>query len=346
MTSAAARRRCATGCGGGWGWGWPPGWVRGGRVAGGSGGAGGGGVGVEVAVEGGECGGGGGGAVGDGQLYVGGAVVDCPLQGGVEVADAVGGGGLEGDRAAAGVEHAVEPVVGGALVLGVADGVDFEHAAWAELGAAVVHHVLAEDGVVFDGGVGEDALVGVERQAGAGGGPELVGVDLVAVALLVEGGGEAGVEEVLDAFGGAALAQVRLGPDGGAAGDLGDEELGGGVVAGGEFALQLEVGLAEGGGPEAADGAGPAVVVQDVDGRRHGDAHLVIDHPHRVAAKPSFWLAEPPAGADVVAPPVHWAGEHRAIQMPVGQGSAAMQAGVVDREEPAGRIADSEPAAG
>jgi hypothetical protein len=88
--------------------------------------------------------------------------------------------------------------------------------------------------------------------------PDLLGVDLLAVALLVEGGGVAGLQQRLDAVRGAALAQERLGPDGGAAGD---EDLRGVVVAGRQLALQLQIGLAEAGGPEAADGAGPAVGV-------------------------------------------------------------------------------------
>jgi hypothetical protein len=42
---------------------------------------------------------------------------------------------------------------------------------------------------------------------------------------------------------------------------------------------------------------------------------------------------------------MHWAGEHGAIQMPISQGPAAMQAGVVDGEELAFRVADGEPVA-
>jgi hypothetical protein len=74
--------------------------------------------------------------------------------------------------------------------------------------------------------------------------------------------------------------------------------------------------------------------------------YFLIDRPHRVAAEPSFCLAEPLAGLDVVAPPMHWAGEHGAVQIPISQGPTAMQAGVVDGEELAFRVADGEPAAG
>src|SRR6266545_2841617 len=120
-----------------------------------------GGDGGELAVVAGEGGGGGGGAVAGGQLHRGGALADGPLEGGGQVADALWRGGLEADRAAEGVDGLVEPVVGGALVEGRADGVVFEHAAAAELLAAVGHHLFAEGAVVGDGGVGVvDALGG------------------------------------------------------------------------------------------------------------------------------------------------------------------------------------------
>jgi hypothetical protein len=89
---------------------------------------------------------------------------------------------------------------------------------------------------------------------------------LGALAGLVQGGGEAGLEQALHALGRPRLAQERLGEHGGAAGDLGHQDLRGVVVAGRELALQVQVGVGEALGPEPSDGAGVAVLVHDGDG--------------------------------------------------------------------------------